>query len=105
MKPLAIFVAVGSRAVVVVGEVVEEVGGDERDVGGRGLTGRRDAGRRVVVGDGEVARIDSVGKKAATGIVERRPTSVMGIEVAQQQAVAVGVGEDFVETRSVVRRT
>ena len=58
----------------------------------------------VLVGDVKAAGVDGVDERGATGVIKRRPACVVGVEVAQQDGVAVRVVEDLVKVWRVVGR-
>ena len=86
------------------GERGGKMGRDEREVGrgwcGVGV-GRKLCRRCCVVEDDEVAVVDGVGESITSGVAERRPVTVMTIEVTKDKSVSRGMIEEGREIRSI----
>ena len=80
-----------------------KVGGGEGDVRGGGVTVGWDASREVEVKKREIATFHGVDKQLASGIVRgRKPTDAMGIKVAHNNSIAVGMVEKRKKVWSVI---
>ena len=81
------------------------MGGGKGDVGRGGVAVRRDASWEVEVEEREVTAFHSVNKQFAAGVIRgREPTDAVGVKVAHNNSIAVGMVEKREKVWSVVRR-
>lgn len=79
--------------------------GGEGNVGRGGRAVRRNASRGIGIEEGEVATIHRVDKQIAASIDRsRKPAVAVGVKVAHNNSIPVGVVEESVEVGEVTRR-
>ena len=79
------------------------MGGGKGDVGRGGVAVRRDASWVVEIEEREVATFHGVDKQFASGVVRgRKPADAVGVKVAHNNSIAVGMVEERKKVWSVV---